>query len=181
MTIRFETDIDSHMAFYEHLIRTDSSLRRDRAMIRLLIPAMIIAMFIIAYIEEPSILINWTLLIIFVAMTIGLWIVFTPWNYRRVYLKKAKRRLRESEGFSDNINMELTFDDEHLHIITSHGEEAQAKWDSIAKIDETEKCFFIYRSSIQALTIPKGMITAEEVESVRSMLKKHINNYYTFK
>ena len=107
------------------------------------------------------------------AITVPLFVLFTPRFFRWNYFKQIKKRISLLEYAKEYGKRRLSVSENGIEV-ESKEETTNFNWIAFIKLAEVEGYFFLYKSPADALIIPQRSIPAGEIENLRSLLQKNI-------
>ena len=81
--------------------------------------------------------------------------------------------MKEKEGLPFAEETTLNFTEDQIIEITK-GQEVKVDYKKVEDVCETEKAFYIYMSSVQAIIIPKRVLDQDKEKKLRQILSKKV-------
>ena len=86
-------------------------------------------------------------------------------------IRKTILKMKETEGLPYAEETTLNFTEDQIIEITK-GQEVKVDYKKVEDVCETEKAFYVYISSIEALIIPKRVLNPDMEKKLRQILSK---------
>lgn len=86
-------------------------------------------------------------------------------------IRKTILKMKEKEGLPFAEETTLNFTEDQIIEITK-GQEVKVDYKKVEDVCETEKAFYIYMSSVQAIIIPKRVLDQDKEKKLRQILSK---------
>lgn len=131
-----------------------------------MISVLAIVIFILARAEVMLIVIEVTALSIFSMV----WIALAKKIMKRG-IRKTILKMKETDGLPFAEETTVNFTEDRIVEITKN-QELKVDYKKIEDVCETEKAFYIYISSVQAIIIPKRVFDQDEEKKLRQILSK---------
>lgn len=84
--------------------------------------------------------------------------------------------MKEKEGLPFAEETTLNFTEDQIIEITK-GQEVKVDYKKVEDVCETEKAFYVYMSSVQAIIIPKRVLDQDKEKKLRQILSKSKENH----
>ena len=86
-------------------------------------------------------------------------------------IRKTILKMKEKEGLPFAEETTLNFTEDQIIEITK-GQEVKVDYKKVEDVCETEKAFYVYMSSVQAIIIPKRVLDQDKEKKLRQILSK---------
>ena len=86
-------------------------------------------------------------------------------------IRKTILKMKEKEGLPFAEETTLNFTEDQIIEITK-GQEVKVDYKKVEDVCETEKAFYVYMSSVQAIIIPKRVLDQDKEKKLRQVLSK---------
>ena len=92
-------------------------------------------------------------------------------------IRKTILKMKEKEGLPFAEETTLNFTEDQIIEITK-GQEVKVDYKKVEDVCETEKAFYVYMSSVQAIIIPKRVLDQDKEKKLRQILSKNKKTGY---
>lgn len=151
MTITFDVSEQDLWNFQRHFMANSRAYRRMNSVTAVVAPAMVIALLVINYRNEPEMLmVAIPISLPVMAILFGIFYFFFRWQARAMF----RRAVREGQSKGVLGPHTITLEPDTLREVTAAGE-ATHKWSGIAKVAETDDYIFVYTQPFAAHVIPR--------------------------
>ena len=89
------------------------------------------------------------------------------------WIRKTILKMKEKEGLPFAEETTLNFTEDQIIEITK-GQEVKVDYKKVEDVCETEKAFYVYMSSVQAIIIPKRVLDQDKEKKLRQILSKKV-------
>lgn len=86
-------------------------------------------------------------------------------------IRKTILKMKEKEGLPFAEETTLNFTEDQIIEITK-GQEVKVDYKKVEDVCETEKAFYVYMNSVQAIIIPKRVLDQDKEKKLRQILSK---------
>lgn len=164
MKISFDFEMDDWMAFQAHYLKTNTYFKVVSWMMTLILPVALFSSIIFQEMKE----LTRTVMIGFVLVMSGLWVVFLPRFMMNQVMKRTRKMIENGDNSGFIGPQEVEFSEEGI-IHTAPASQTTYQWKGIVKFQENEDYFFLYVTAVSAIIIPKKKIGGK-VEEVKKPL-----------
>ena len=168
MKLSYEFDHDDWTRFHRYHYSVSPTYRRMRNYTRIVFPAAALLFVGARYLQHGFDPVHAGL---FAAVSVAWFFLYPLWVDRRV-IRRTNQFLRE--GNTSNLfgRREIELLPDKVHIATSSGETTY-RASAITKVVETADALLLYVSSLQAVILPKGKLSAEEFLQAAAFARQH--------
>jgi len=163
MRVVFDVDMADVIAFNKHYILESKAVKKSNVILLLIcaVPFIISLIFGSGYSG-----------FVFPILFLIFGIIYVFKLRSQILLRRAEKELSKPENINAFGTFEMEFNDEEIKINESELNTI-LKWNAIKRLDETPEYFFLYISSLNAYSIPKKKISANETEELNVIFKKY--------
>ena len=169
MRFRYRVSLEDQLAFTRYHLKHSPRARRNRQKGLYLIPPVLAALALIAWLTFPGLW--WLAAGLFVLA--GLYVIGYPFLYNYVVLREVRRRGEEDpEGRFERVQ-EMGITPEGLVIPTPQGP-GLIEWARLHEVVIAEHHIYIYVNEVNSLIVPEDKIEDQPFEQVAAALQDHI-------
>ena len=173
MNIEFERSVEDVIDFHLFHFANSPSMKREVFLTQLLTGVFVIPLVIFgSYLAYP--VFNIPTLIIALLAGVLIFAIY-PTIYRKTVISRIKKVLKEGNNSSLVGHQSLDFSPDGIFSKSPVGE-GKINWSSISKVVQSEKCFYLYTSSLNALVVPKSCFRSDkEQRDFQEYVNSHLS------
>lgn len=174
MTICFEPNIDDVIAFHRDYYSACPVLARRARGIRLTYFAVVAVWILMLVMLYNNGVVNSTTIVLGVCSVIWLLLgIFTKRRLISASLKQVRQMYGQHGTSSYFTPVEMTFDESGISTLKT-SVKSHTAWEGVVRWSETDGYFFIYHTPLEAFTVPKSKLSADEITELEYLLGKHV-------
>jgi hypothetical protein len=103
----------------------------------------------------------------------GLSALIVVWGLADVRARQAA--IRADRATRNSRSVSYVFDDQGISVRSEHSE-SRMQWSGIAAVDETPTHVLMMHNLTQGWILPRRLLSAEQVESLRALVREHVES-----